>query len=647
VLSHHPAFKHKKILVAVAVLLVIATAFAGSAWWRACRVLEESASQAAALGALPFTLEPLQQHAAPGLTAFSAAAEFRALAVFQSDIYVCGPSALYRYNSNGKLLQTWHTGQELPPYPLITLAVRQGVATPELWVATQGAGALIWDGRFFRQFQAQQPELRKLSALLPLNNGTMLLGTPTAGLFSTDGKQLTLFHPQLANVKVTALAGTQEAIWVGTQNQGVWLCRAGAVIRYKAELPDPQVLSLWSDGDSAWVGTPFGVAEFGSDRFRRRLADGILARTLLEHEGRLWIGTVDEGTLSLELNARAPRPSAGARLQEGSEQNAKALALLDGNVLAVSAKNVRRLSTGEDLITAPPASLTAGHIAALQVDSQHRLWIGYFDRGVDVLPTSGQGAVTHFEDDVLFCVNRIKQDPVSGNILIATANGLAFFDGSGHQRQVLNNKSGLIASHVTDVLFQRTAEGESSTVVATPAGLSFLDGPSISSVYAFQGLVNNHVYTLTETGGTLVAGTLGGVSLLKNGLVQASFTTANSALRQNWITASAALGNDLYLGTYGSGVVQMTERHELQTFREFAGQRVEISPNAMLVTNRAVYAGTAGHGLAVLRPGQQRWQFIEAGLPSRDVTALAADDNFLYIGTDNGLAKISERMLLP
>jgi ligand-binding sensor domain-containing protein len=235
------------------VLLVLATAFAGSAWWRARRVLQESASQAAASGAFPFTLEPLQQRAAPGLTTFSAAAEFRALAVFQGGIYVCGPSALYRYNSYGKLLQTWHTGQELPPYPLMTLAVRQGVATPQLWVATQGAGALIWDGQSFRQFHAQQPELRKLNALLSLNNGTMLLGTPTAGLFSTDGRQLTLFHPQLANAKVMALAGTQEAVWLGTHNEGVWLCRAGAVVRYKTELPDPQVLSIWSNGNTAWA----------------------------------------------------------------------------------------------------------------------------------------------------------------------------------------------------------------------------------------------------------------------------------------------------------------------------------------------------------------------------------------------------------
>jgi ligand-binding sensor domain-containing protein len=632
----------RKILFAVAALLVLATALTVSVWWKARRALNQSTAQTTAAGTLSFTPEPLQTHAPPGLTAFATAPEFQSLAAFQGDLYICGPSALYRYNSTGKLLQTWRTGQELPPHPLVTLALRQGVATPELWVATQGAGALIYDGQSFRQ----QLEPRKLTALLPLNNGTMLLGTPTAGLYSTDGKHLTLFHPQLANVKITALAGIQESIWIGTQTEGAWLYRAGTILRFKTELPDPQVLSIATDGNTAWVGTPLGVAEFEDGRFHRKLAGGVLARTLLEHAGTLWIGTIDEGTLAVDLKTRAPRPTAADHLINNAEQPANTLTLLDGNILAVSAKSVRRLSGGEDLITAPTGSLTNNHIAALQVDTQHRLWIGYFDRGVDLLAASGQGPVTHFEDDVLFCVNRIKQDPATGNILIATANGLALFDAGGHPRQVFNNKSGLIASHVTDVLFRRTPEGSSATVVATPAGLSFLDGATISSVYAFQGLVNNHVYTLAEAGDTLVAGTLGGISLLKHGLVQASFTTANSALRQNWITASAARGKDLYLGTYGSGVIRMTEHYDVQTFREFAGKRVEVSPNAMLLTNRAIYAGTAGHGLAILRRGQERWQFVEAGLPSPNVTALTADDTFLYIGTDNGLAKISERMLL-
>jgi hypothetical protein len=170
-----------------------------------------------------------------------------------------------------------------------------------------------------------------------------------------------------------------------------------------------------------------------------------------------------------------------------------------------------------------------------------------------------------------------------------------------------------------------------------------MNGHAVSSVYAFQGLVNNHVYTIAQTGTSLVVGTLGGVSLLKNALVETSLTTANSNLSQNWITGSVTVGDDVYLGTYGSGVVRMDGHYDVRAFREFGGQRVEINANAMLSTDRGVYAGTAGQGLAFLPKGQERWRFWKAGLPSSNVTALAVDENYLYIGTDNGLVRIPER----
>jgi ligand-binding sensor domain-containing protein len=184
-------------------------------------------------------------------------------------------------------------------------------------------------------------------------------------------------------------------------------------------------------------------------------------------------------------------------------------------------------------------------------------------------------------------------------------------------------------------------------IVATPAGLSFVEAGGVSSLYAFQGLVNNHVYTLAQAGSTLYAGTLGGVTAIRGGLVQASFTTANTRLRQNWITASAVFDGKLYLGTYGSGVIGFDDRGgSVETFRSFAGQRCEINQNAMLATNRALYAGTSGQGLAILRRGEERWQMVEDGLPSMNVTALAERGGELLIGTDNGLVRVAEKDLV-
>jgi ligand-binding sensor domain-containing protein len=59
-----------------------------------------------------------------------------------------------------------------------------------------------------------------------------------------------------------------------------------------------------------------------------------------------------------------------------------------------------------------------------------------------------------------------------------------------------------------------------------------------------------------------------------------------------------------------------------------------------------VYAGTLDRGLAVYHRAAGRWTFTTAGLPSHNVTALAARDGKLYVGTDNGQVRMEERSLV-
>ena len=65
----------------------------------------------------------------------------------------------------------------------------------------------------------------------------------------------------------------------------------------------------------------------------------------------------------------------------------------------------------------------------------------------------------------------------------------------------------------------------------------------------------------------------------------------------------------------------------------------------MLVTSRLVLAGTLGEGLYFYDRQSGRWSVIRDGLPSLNVTALAASNGYIYIGTDNGLVRISEQKL--
>ena len=192
-------------------------------------------------------------------------------------------------------------------------------------------------------------------------------------------------------------------------------------------------------------------------------------------------------------------------------------------------------------------------------------------------------------------MNRILSEPKSAAVDVATANGLVRFNQSGDVQQVLTRSDGLIADHITDVVDYR-----SGLALATPAGLTLLDSTGARSMYAFNGLVNNHIYALGASGDELMAGTLGGLSQLQQGTVQVNYTTTSSGLKHNWITAVARVDNLWMVGTYGAGVLSLDESGRFHTF-DVASEQININPNAMLVTPRLCPRGFARAGIVSLR----------------------------------------------
>jgi hypothetical protein len=141
-----------------------------------------------------------------------------------------------------------------------------------------------------------------------------------------------------------------------------------------------------------------------------------------------------------------------------------------------------------------------------------------------------------------------------------------------------------------------------------------------------------------------LAGTLGGVSLLRAGSIQRNFTTANSGLKHNWITALASVGDDWLVGTYGAGVLRLGA-DGLVTSTEATANGTIVNPTAMATDGRMVLAGTLGRGLLVGDSSGERWRTVTAGLPSLNVTAVTIHEGMIYVGTENGLVKIEEGKL--
>ena len=272
----------------------------------------------------------------------------------------------------------------------------------------------------------------------------------------------------------------------------------------------------------------------------------------------------------------------------------------------------------------------------MSVDPQGRIWIGYFDHGLDILEP-GSGRAQHTENDQVFCINRIVHDRDRGLTAVATANGLVLFDAAGEQHQVLGKADGLIADHVTDVLVR-----PGGFVAATPAGITIFDISGAQPVRLSR--VGQqprlcHGCQRTETPDR----NAGGLSVLQDGIVRAGYTSANSRLKHNWITAIVPDGSGWLVGTYGAGVLSFDASAVWGGFPELPPGMV-VNPGAMLVTAHGIWAGSLGQGLWHRGATSGRWTNIVDGLPSSNVTALAVGGGYLYIGTDNGLVRAPEEL---
>jgi ligand-binding sensor domain-containing protein len=627
---------------AVAAGALVAFAFGALVVWRSSQAIRWASEDVRAEREFRFVAKPLPQPVNVGFELIDAPAVFFQTARFADRIYIAGPAGLLEYTLEGALLHQYAVGHELPGSPLIALAagVLADSHEPELVVATANDGLLAFNGRSFRQILPTSADARAITAILPAPSGHLLFGTKKRGVLVFDGKTITVLHPTLDAVYVTFLAGNESDLWVGTLNRGVLHFHAGATESFSEAqgLPDPQVLSLAISGDTAYAGTPTGVAVFDNGRFSRVLAPGVMATALLATPTQLYVGSEDQGVIQIPLEGRRPNPNQGqgAQLPEIHQLFGSGDA-----VFAVARNGLYRMNPRafgwQRVLETGSTVLTDRNISALAADSTGRVWVGYFDRGLDLL--SADGRVIHREDEHVFCVNRILPDTKTGAIDVATANGLVRFDKSGSEQQVLTRADGLIADHVTDVAAYRDG-----LALATPAGLTFLDAGGARSMYAFHGLVNNHVYALGVSGDELMAGTLGGLSVLDKGDIAANYTTASSNLKHNWITAVVPVGSEWMVGTYGAGILGLDRSGHFRSFEVGSGP-FEVNPNAMLVTPSFVLAGTLAQGLYVYDRQFGRWSVIRDGLPSANVTALAAANGYIYIGTDNGLVRIPEQKL--
>jgi ligand-binding sensor domain-containing protein len=286
----------------------------------------------------------------------------------------------------------------------------------------------------------------------------------------------------------------------------------------------------------------------------------------------------------------------------------------------------RRDDAGWRLAVPRPPALPAGsaHLSALSFLGP-RIVAGVFGGGL-VVADGKALAWREVPGSAAWGVNALL--PAGGTMFVASLRGAARYDGAR--------------------LAPIPGPGAAFSLAATRDGVAigYAQGvllPGSSLVSAFHGLPGNQA-TALAAGESLFVGTPSGLGALDGRRVRWRAAGNEGRLPHPWVQALLVTEKALYVGTYGGGLARrprvrgIADGALLEPFPETEG--VKTSTGALVEADGRVFAGTEGRGLWRLRADGERFEPLALPLPSPRVTALAARAGELWVGTDEGLLRL-------
>ena len=567
----------------------------------------------------------------------------RAIARFNDSYFLASDGGLIELDQTGKLVRHYTVLDGLPESDLLSLAVFNS----KLFIGTRTAGLVEFNGSQFQVYRWTDRASQSIDALLA-DEGRLLIGTRAGGLIAFDGrafKELTTGAEHQRVVEINHLSKDGTRLFVGTFADGLWIEDGGRWSNFTTAdgLLSNRIVGVAVAGKNLFVATDFGlsVTEIKQVGFQTLVTLPSLSSLALTADS-LVLSKDDGETFSLRTDqeissARQVTPIAWAKAGHATGTR---LLTLDNQLWLLTEEGLYRTAQANAFVAwGQPdrnRTLTTNLVSALTIDSDARVWAGNFRRGIDVLSAQGT-QLAHLESETNREINSLTNDQEGNSILAASSAGLLRFDLSLRNTEQWTTKDGLLSNAVLQVA-RWDVDGENALALATSKGLSLGARGKLRGLTTVQGLPSNSLYTVLSQGRKTYVGTLGGLAVIEDGRVSRVFKDTNSKLITNWVTALSAVGNRIFVGTYGGGLFELNASGELRSFATEVG-RVVVNPNAMWSDGSRLFVGTLD-GALIFEPSSQQWMKVKSELPSRNVMSITGDDNYVYFGTTGGIARI-------
>lgn len=486
--------------------------------------------------------------------------------------------------------------------------------------------ALVAGGLFLRR-GGHWEELRSgfgpwhVRALVETPGGELLIGA-SEGLFKAAWGANTVEWLDTAPVQSIAL-GPSGTLFVGGETG---LRRLEGSLPQPLASPDPWIQWVGVDHGDLLVITPLGLARGPIGGALAAVPGGEDAESAAVVDGTLY-AVGDDRLLSF--------PASGRPTEAFLPSKPKRVLATAGTLFVDTDAGLYRRADGRWELARPrPAALPPGssHVGALAL-MDSKLMVGFFDRGLvqgdPSAPSWNWRAIT---GPSTWGVNALL--PAGGGLYVASLRGAARFDGQ-HLAPVGGEDAG--------AAFALAVTGD-GVAVGYGQGVALPGGRFLS---AFHGLPGNQALALAqdEAGGLLFVGTPTGLGAIHGTRVAWRITSGDGKLPNPWVNALGFFKGALYIGTYGGGITRRdadaANRAAMGAFDPFVEtEGLKISEGCLVAAGGTLLAGTDGRGLYRLSADGKRFIPLKAPLPSLHITAMLPGKDGLFVGTDEGLARI-------
>ncbi|MCL1073326.1 ligand-binding sensor domain-containing diguanylate cyclase [Shewanella dokdonensis] len=341
---------------------------------------------------------------------------------------------------------------------------------------------------------------------------TMWIGTEGGGMFRQDAdgtrQQWTMAQGLPSNTIYSFAKAPDNRIWIGTASGLVlWDHKQFTLVPTLRETP---VFDLLNTENGLIIASENGVRRKVDDNFEflhPQLQHVAVSKLLLDHQGCLWMGTVQQGIFRLSkryglehLDAKQGMPS--NRVLDIFEDKEQSIWIgTNGGLFRLRDAPFSTITTEQ--------GLAGNYIRALLASENGDIWVGS-SRGLSrYSPAQGQVVETVLPGESILSLAPMDQQ----RLLIGTYTAGVFVYEHGKTQLLADRNSGLISNEVRALL----QDTDGSIWIGTAQGLAHWHDGKIDNLTTHDGLPGNFVVELLRCDDKMWIGTGTGIATYQNG----------------------------------------------------------------------------------------------------------------------------------